>query len=267
MDQIADFELIRRLGEGSQGEYYLAPSPPRLAAGSDYVAVKVLVAPTTETGLRRISRELRAFASARSPRLVRLLDAGQDGDRFYYAMDYFPRGSLAAPAQALSRAESLGAVADSALAAHALHEVGLVHRDIKPANILLTEDGAKLSDLGLAQLLAPGQTVTAMGPVGSVEYTDPAILRGERGSRATDIWSLGATLHRAVAGEGIYGDLPSEDPLLSVRKVLTAPPVLSERLTPPERDVVAVCLEADPHRRPLTAAELAGRICDLVPSP
>jgi len=266
VDQIADFELIRQLGGGSQGVYYLATSPPRLGTGSEYVAVKVLVAPTTETGLRRISRELRAFASAQSPRLVRLLDAGQDGDRFYYAMEYFPGGSLAAPAQVLSRAESLRAVAEAALAAHALHEVGLVHRDIKPANILLGEDGARLSDLGLAQLLAPGQTVTAMGPVGSVEYTDPAILRGERGSRATDIWSLGATLHRAVSGEGIYGDLPTDDPLLSVRKVLTAPPVLSERLTSEERRVVAACLESDAGRRPLTAAELAGRIQDLVPS-
>jgi serine/threonine protein kinase len=260
MEEIADYRVTQSLGEGNQGQFYLAVPPARLAAASECVAVKVLAAPSTEDALRRISRELRAFASAQSPYLVRILDAGQDGDRFYYAMEYFPLGSLGAPARALERSEVLRAVDHAARAAHALHEVGVVHRGIKPGNVLLTEDGAKLSDLGLARLLAPGQTVTAMGPIGSVEFTDPGILRGERGSRASDIWSIGVTLHRALTDEGVYGDLPRDDPLLSVRKVLTAQPVLSERLRPGERDVVAACLEPEPERRPATAAELADRI-------
>jgi eukaryotic-like serine/threonine-protein kinase len=260
MNQVADYQLTDLLGEGNHGQFFLAVPPPRLAASTPRVAVKVLFATCTEDALRRTGRELRAFASASSPYLVRLLDAGQDGDRFYYAMDYFPLGSLAVPSRPLSRAEVLRAVEHAARAAHALHEVGVVHRGIKPENILLTDDGAQLSDLGLAQSLTPGQTVTAMGPIGSVEYMDPGLLRGDRGSRASDVWSIGITLHRALTGEGVYGPLPANDPLLSVRKVLATRPALSERLSPAEREVVAACLEPEPERRPATADELARHV-------
>jgi eukaryotic-like serine/threonine-protein kinase len=260
MDTIADYGLVKSLGEGNHGQFFVASPPARLGVGTDYVAVKVLVAPSTEDALRRTSRELRAFASARSPYLVRLLDAGQDGQRFYYAMEYFPLGSLADPARPLERFETLRAVTHASRADHALHEVGLVHGSIKPTNILLNEDGAKLSDLGLAQLLAPGQRVTSMGPISTVEYMDPAVLRGEPGSRATDIWSLGMTLHRALTGEGVYGDLPLSDPLLTITKVLSTAPELSPRLSRSERDLIGCCLDPAPRRRPKTAAELADAI-------
>jgi len=35
-----------------------------------------------------------------------------------------------------------------------IHEIGLIHRDIKPANILITKDGPRLFDFGLAKLLS-----------------------------------------------------------------------------------------------------------------
>jgi serine/threonine protein kinase len=260
METIADFGLVKSLGEGNQGQFFLATPPARLGVEAEYVAVKVLVAPSTEDALRRTSRELRAFASARSPYIVRLLDAGQDGQRFYYAMEYFPLGSLGAPARPLTRSERLRAVAQAARAAHALHEVGIVHRGIKPTNILLTDDGARLSDLGLALLLGPGQKVTSMGPISSVEYMDPAVVQGEPGSRATDIWSLGVTLHRALTGEGVYGELPLRDPVMTITKVLGTPPALSPALSPSERDLIGACLEPEPERRPKTADELADDI-------
>jgi serine/threonine protein kinase len=260
METIADFGLVESLGEGNHGQFFLAAPPPRLGVEADYVAIKVLVAPSTEDALRRASRELRAFASARSPHLVRLLDAGQDGHRFYYAMEYFPAGSLADPAEPLDRFAKLRAVTHASHADHALHEVGLVHRSIKPTNILLHAEGAKLSDLGLVQLLAPGQKVTSMGPISTVEYMDPAVLRGAPGSRATDIWSLGATLHRALTDEGVYGELPLGDPLLAITKVLAASPELSPRLSTPERDLIASCLDPAPERRPQTAREFAGAV-------
>jgi eukaryotic-like serine/threonine-protein kinase len=263
MDQIADYQLTESLGEGNHGQFFLAVPPSRLGATGDRVAVKILSGPTTDDALRRTSRELQAFASAKSPYLVKLLDAGQEDGRFYYAMEYFPLGSLGRPSRQLTRQEVLRAVADASRAAHALHEVGVVHRGIKPENILLSEDGARLSDLGLAQLLAPGQTVTALGPIGAVEYMDPAILRGDRGSRATDIWSLGVTLHRALSGEGVYGELPPNDPLFAVRRVLTTQPVISDKLQIADHDVVAACLRPDPADRPATAAQLAERIESL----
>ena len=146
----------------------------------------------------------------------------------------------------------------AARAAHDLHEAGIAHRDIKPANILLTDDGAKLADLGLVQVLAPGQTITGLGAIGSVEYLDPAIMRGERASRATDIWALGVTLHRVLSRQGrLRRAARPATRLLAVRRVLSSPPTLDPSLSEAEADLVRRCLDPDLTARFRTAAEVA----------
>ncbi len=257
VDRIADYTLVRSLGQGNHGEFFLARTPPRLPVSAEYVAVKVLAAATTQDSVRRATRELQAFAAVQSPRLVTLFDAGQDRGAFYYAMEYLAAGSLAAPAKPLDQGEALTAVADAAEATHALHEAGLVHRDIKPGNVLLAADGGRLSDLGLAQVLSPGVTMTGMGPIASIEYVDSLLLRGDRASRASDIWSLGVTLHRVMAGVGLYGELPDRDPLLALRRVLSTPPQISTTLDPDVAAVVRACLEPEPMKRPQTAQQVA----------
>lgn len=259
---IADYVFVRSLGQGNQGEFFLAVPPARLGVDAEFVAVKVLIGETSDDTFRRATRELRAFASVESPYLIKVYDAGQDAGRFFYCMAYFPRGALAAPATPLAPGEIRRAVAEAARAAHALHEGGIVHQGIKPKNILLGEDHAYLSDLGLAQLLAPGQTVTGLGPIGEVEYLDPAILLGKRGSRASDIWSLGATLHRALTGTSVYGELPAQ-PLLAIRTMLSRRPTLSPALSPAEAALIASCFAEDPADRPPTAQALAEAIEQL----
>ena len=260
LETIADYRLIRHIGEGSHGDIYLATPPSRLGLGVEHVAVKVLRALTNDDAFRRTSRELRTFAAVKSPYLVGLYDAGQDGGSFFYAMEYFTLGSVEKPSRPLDRAETIRALAHAARAAHALHEAGVAHRAIKPGNVLIHEEGAKLSDLGLAQTFEPGKTTTGLGGVESVEYMDPSVLRGERASRATDIWSLGMTLHRALSGHGVYGELSGSDPLLTIRTVLTSEPELSNELSDHERRVVSTALAPDPADRQSTADELADQI-------
>ncbi|HEV7723396.1 MAG TPA: serine/threonine-protein kinase [Iamia sp.] len=257
MERIADYQFIQPLGEGSSGKYFLAATPTRLGIAADHVAVKVLQVSAGEEAFHRLTRELRTFAKVRSANLVTLYDAGQEAGQCYYAMEFCPGGSLAYPTREVTREGAVAAVSAAARAAHDLHEAGIAHRDIKPANILLTDDGAKLADLGLVQVLAPGQTITGLGAIGSVEYLDPAIMRGERASRATDIWALGVTLHRVLTGKGVYGDLPARDPLLAVRRVLSSPPTLDPSLSDAEAELIRRCLDPDLSARFRTAAEVA----------
>jgi eukaryotic-like serine/threonine-protein kinase len=258
MDGVADYEFIRSLGKGNHGEFFLARKPDRLPIDVEMVAVKVLSGPTSEDTFRRATRELSAFAAVPSPQLVSLYDAGQQGEVFYYAMEYLPGGSLGEGTH--DRAVVLRAMADAARAAHALHEVGIVHRDIKPKNVLLHDGGGKLADLGLSQLLSPGVTITGMGSVTSIEYTDPSLIHGEAASRATDIFSLGATLHRALSGTGLYGDLPEGDAMLALRRVFSHPAAVSPSLDAPTAEVVRMAISSDLAVRPATAALLADRI-------
>lgn len=254
---VADYEIVRLLGEGNHGRFYLARPPARLDVAEEFVALKVFGDRVGEQAYERGVRELRAFAAVRSPYLVRVFDAVLE-DSFVYAMEYFPLGSLAAPARPL---DPLVALEHAARAAHALHEAGLAHGDIKPANILLAEDaenevGGRLSDLGLARFLNPGNTLTGMGRASSVEFTDPDLLAGSRPSRRTEVWALGATIQRAIAGTGLYGELPDSQPLLAIRKVLSSKPEVDEALPADVADLVRACL-ADGDARPATAEQVA----------
>lgn len=262
---VADYEIVRSLGEGNHGRFYLARPPARLGLAEEFVALKVFGDRVGEQAYERGVRELRAFAAVRSPYLVRVFDAVLE-DSFVYAMEYFPLGSLAAPARPPSRATALRALEDAARAAHALHEAGLAHGDITPSNVLLAGDGepvgGRLSDLGLARHLSPGSTLTGMGRASSVEFTDPDLLAGARPSRRTEVWALGATIHRVLAGTGLHGELPDSQPLLAIRKVLSGRPVVHTGLAPADAALVQACL-AEGGARLGTAEQVAERLAGL----
>jgi serine/threonine protein kinase len=262
---IADYVFVRDLGDGNHGSYHLARPPARLTLDSEFVVIKVLAGQTTADTFRRATRELKAFAAVRSPYLVRLFDAGQQGGTFFYAMEWLPKGSLAAPSEPVSRPEALRAVACAARAAHDLHEAGIVHRDISPDNVLLADDGGRLADLGLAQVLQPGVAVTGIGRVETVEYIDPVVLGGGQPSRLTDIYGLGMTLHRALTGTGMFGDIPADQPMMAMRAVLSRSPAPADGLSPEERQLIEACVSGDFDQRPRTAMEVAERI-DALPS-
>jgi serine/threonine protein kinase len=240
---IADYELIKSLGHGSHGQFFLARKPARLPVDAEFVAVKVFAGTSTSDIFRRATRELKAFAAVRSPHIVVLYDAGRHDGVIYCSMEYLPGGSLANPAAPVPVPAAVRAVRDAALGVAAMHAAGLAHRDIKPGNILLDGGAAKLSDLGLAHVMLPGVTLTGMGPVASIEYTDPELLQGSPASQATDVWSLGVTLHRVLSGQSIYGaDLPADDGLLALRKALVAEPQPADGLPPAAAELIAACL-------------------------
>ena len=105
-----------------------------------------------------------------------------------------------------------------------------------------------------------------MGSAGDIGYLDPGLIRGDRPSGQQVL--LGATLHYAVTGEGLYGPLSAEDPLLTVRRVTSDhPPVISASVVPYIGEVIAWAIAANPAERPATALRLAERIEELALAP
>jgi serine/threonine protein phosphatase PrpC len=144
-------------------------------------------------------------------------------------------------------------------AVHALHRQEIVHRDIKPDNVLLEEEGGlKLLDLGIARL--PAWDEDSADPVpGTPSYMAPELFRGERGSIASDVFALGATLYRMFAGGAYpYGEIePFSTPRFGRPKPLAS---LRPDLPAWLDAVLARAVAADPGERPADAIELA---CEL----
>ena len=101
-------------------------------------------------------------------------------------------------APARQAAPLLGQAADALAAAHA---AGIVHRDVKPSNILVGPDGeVKLSDFGIARAEADASLTQTGLVTGSPAYLSPEVASRPHGHRASDVWSLGATLYHALPG-------------------------------------------------------------------
>lgn len=94
-----------------------------------------------------------------------------------------------------------------------LHANGIVHRDVKPDNMVTCRmaDGryvTKITDLGIAKNLDAGMGLTMTNTVlGTPYYMSPEQVASSKNVKPqTDIYSLGASLYRLLAGVPPYQD-------------------------------------------------------------
>lgn len=174
------------------------------------VAVKVLPEHITKReDLRaRFEREARAVASLKHPNICVLHDIGSQDGAGYMVMEYMEGETLAARIEkgALPLDQALKFATQIADALDRAHRAGVTHRDVKPQNIMLTRDGAKVLDFGLAKSMPkPGpseETLTAVlttegTMMGTPQYMAPEQFQGKEADARSDIWAFGASLLRS----------------------------------------------------------------------
>ncbi|GHC70949.1 serine/threonine-protein kinase [Streptomyces flavofungini] len=248
---IGPYRLLGRLGSGGMGRVYLGRS-----TGGRTVAVKI-VHPhfaLDEEFRARFRREVDAARRVGGDWTAPVLEADPEASVPWVATAYAAGPSLteavrdggALPEHSV---RVLGAGLAEALA-H-VHGLGLVHRDVKPSNVLLTMDGPRLIDFGIARATDGTASLTSTGvSIGSPGYMSPEQILGKGVTGAADVFSLGAVLvYAATAGTPFPGD--SSAALLY--KVVHAEPELGS-LTGDFHDLVAACLAKDPADRPAPAA-------------
>jgi hypothetical protein len=253
-EQINGYVLIGRLGAGAMGRVYLG----RSAAGR-LVAVKTIkIELADEPDFRtRFAQEVAAARRVSGAFTAAVIAADPEADLPWLATVYVPAPSLSRlvravgplPAQAV---RWLGAGCAEAL--ESIHSAGLVHRDLKPSNVLVSPDGPRVIDFGIARAAERIQLTVARGAVGTPAYMAPEQARDTRqATMASDVFSLGATMVFAATGHPPYQGQTVMDVLV---KLATEPPDLSG-LPYELAGVVSACLERNPRKRPTPAAVLA----------
>jgi tetratricopeptide (TPR) repeat protein len=137
------------------------------------------------------------------PSIARVLDAGHtDEGRPYLVMEYVDGIAIDQHAEALSLPARLRLLLPVCDAVSHAHRRLIVHRDLKPSNILVDSVGnPKLLDFGIAKLLdRSGNETLPLDRLLTPNYASPEQMRGDAQTTATDVYSLGAVLHKLVTG-------------------------------------------------------------------
>jgi len=208
--QIGQYQLLRTLGRGGGGEVFEA----RHALLHRRVAIK-LMSPRhsgDEVARQRFFREMESIGKLNDDYIVHAYDAGEIDGTLYLAMELVNGENLDSLAQRVGPmpvADACEIIRQAALGLQHVRDVGLVHRDLKPSNLLMSRNGIKIADLGLALLnrsnLRDDQLTGENTVVGTVDYMAPE--QAEKSHNVdirADIYSLGCTLFRLLAGRAPY---------------------------------------------------------------
>ncbi|TCO46725.1 serine/threonine-protein kinase [Actinocrispum wychmicini] len=164
-----------------------------------------------EDARRRAMREGRLAARLQHRNAIALFDVAEHEGDPCLIMEYLPSRSLSrllSERGTLSPQEAAQIGEQVATALTAAHAAGIVHRDVKPGNILIDDTGqVKITDFGISRSVDEGTlTQSSAGMLaGTPAYLAPEVARGQDPTRASDVFSLGATLYHAVEGQPPYG--------------------------------------------------------------
>ncbi|MGW1373940.1 protein kinase domain-containing protein [Streptomyces sp. NPDC002446] len=268
--QIGPFRIIGLLGGGGMGRVYLGR-----AANGQTVAVKTARPELADDrGFRtRFAREVAAAQRVGGSFVAPVVDAAPHEDVPWMATGYVPGVSLS------DAVHDCGPLPEHTVrlltagllqALRAVHAQGLVHRDLKPSNILLTTEGPRVIDFGIAHSAADTaltMTGTALGTPGFMAPEQLA-MTGPKVTGAADVFALGGVIVFAATGSGPFGNA---EPQILMYRAVHEQPHLGE-LPYGLRELAVDCLAKEPERRPglpalLVRAGAPGPYGDWLPEP
>ena len=162
-ERIGPYVLLGRLGAGAMGQVFLGRSTAACGRQNDQDRVR--------RG-SRFSGPVRA-RGGRGPRrhgvfTAAVVAADADADAPWLATAYVPAPSLTELVRTcgpLPVAATRWLAAGCAQALESIHVAGLVHRDLKPSNVLVSPDGPRVIDFGVARAAERIQLTVTRGTV------------------------------------------------------------------------------------------------------
>jgi len=201
--RLGGYKLLERVGRGGMGTVYKAEQVDL----QRIVALKII----SEEHLKNpefvelFVHEARAAAKLNHPNIVQVYDVKKTNELYYFSMEFVPGGSvqdLLNVQRKVPIADTVRMILEAARGLEYAHRKEIIHRDVKPDNFMLGEGGAiKIGDLGLAQRL--GEKLSADNEdsvIGTPHYIAPEQVLGRPADVRSDVYSLGSTMYRMIAG-------------------------------------------------------------------
>src|SRR6478672_5281581 len=140
-EQLGHYKILSMIGKGGMGEVYRG-NDTRLGRS---VAIKV----SSREFNDRFEREAKAISALNHPNICTLYDVGPN----YLVMEYVEGDMLSKLIERgpLPLDKALGYAVQIVDALAAAHAKGVIHRDLKPGNVIVTRNGVKVLDFGLAK--------------------------------------------------------------------------------------------------------------------
>ena len=248
--RVGAYVLLGRLGTGAMGRVYLG----RSAAGR-LVAVKTIRPEFAEEDdfRTRFAYEVAAARRVSGAFTAAVVNAEPEADAPWLATAYVAAPSLEELVRACGPLPVQAVrwlAAGCAEALESIHQANLVHRDLKPSNVLVSLDGPRVIDFGVARAVERVSLTSTRAAVGTPAYMAPEQARDNgRVTGAADIFSLGSTLLFAATGYPPFRGRSVADVLL---QLTSGSPDLSG-LPAELMELVTSCLNRDPDKRPGTA--------------
>tara|TARA_E500000318_G_scaffold2060_2_gene2972 strand:+ start:130867 stop:132249 length:1383 start_codon:yes stop_codon:yes gene_type:complete len=245
---ISGYKILGKLGAGAMATVYKA----KQISLDRIVAIKKLPKKFSSNPqfIERFFAEGRAAAQLNHPNIVQAFDVGNEGDLYYFVMEYVEGRSVHDDIVTHKRYKESEAIDIAIQVAEALehaHDRGLIHRDVKPKNIMITKEGVvKLADMGLARAMSDVEAAEAEAgrAFGTPYYISPEQIRGEKNiGPPADIYSLGVTLYHMVTGSVPFeGKNPSSVMHKHLKSELVPPDHVNPKLSAGVSEIIEMMM-------------------------
>ncbi len=266
-ERVGPYLIEKKIGAGGMGNVYLG----RHETTGQEAAIKVLPASLAreEGFILRFNREIEALQKLTHPNIVAFYGSGVDGETYYYAMEYVDGETLTQRIRREKRIpwrDTVEFAIETCGALKAAHDAGVIHRDLKPSNLLIDAAGrVKLTDFGVAQVFATSKLTVTGGVIGTAEYMSPEQSQGQRATKRSDLYSLGAVMYVMLTGRPPFTGNTTLEIIHKQRfGRFDRPKLYVPEIPSWLDDLVAQLLEKEPDKRPPDAYVLSRRLQEIL---
>jgi calcium-dependent protein kinase len=246
------YTLHQKIGEGGY-------SVVRKCTDDIGVRYACKIVPKKQSNRPRVMHEVRVMERVRgSPKLVQLIDAGEDAANFYIVQEWCRGGSVQ---DYIRKHGDYGENTVASIIRGTLrglchmHDRGIIHADVKCGNIFFGDLSAdadiKLGDFGTALYMPDDGGFAEVGKlVGTPWYMAPENLRYTYHA-TSDVWSIGVVAYQLLCGffpfdgkviNRIWAGILERDPTYAVD--------VWQNVSTDAKDFVQLCLQKDYTARP-----------------